>query len=75
MLTITNYSNLYRVFQKKAIIEIQIRALIQTILKFIIAFEQQMRKITQFYTHGTLKEAFNHVKLHPLKLNTISCLN
>ena len=56
---------------------IQISALIQTTycssLKFIIAFERRMRKNTQFYTHG--RKASNHMKLHPLKLNTISCLN
>ncbi len=38
-------------------IQIQISALIQTTycsaLKFIIAFELQMRKNKQFYTHGT----------------------
>ena len=42
---------------KKATIQIQISALIQTAycsaLKFIIAFERRIRKNTQFNTHGT----------------------
>ena len=47
----------YRVSPKKATIQTQISALIQSTycsaLKFIIAFERRMRKTTQFYTLGT----------------------
>ena len=34
-----------------------------------------MRKNTQFYTHRRLSKASNRMKLHPLRLITISCLN
>ncbi len=53
----------YSCVPQKATIQIQIRGLIRTTycgaLKFIIAFELRMRKNTQFYTHGTSREASN----------------
>ena len=46
---------LYRVSQKKATIQIQISAVIQTtycsVLKFIIGLNDECVKNTQFYTH------------------------
>ena len=68
---------LLRAFDCQTAVSHQISVLIRTnygsSLKFIIAFERRMRKNTQFYTHGSLGD---EEKLpHPLKLNTISCVN